>query len=170
MAFNDVIFSRIGTVVTLLAAAGSFYGWHKSNQSATKAEAAVDRINLSREIRDAGGIYSQTCSIIKTVSKIGTASNEEKMQGVDITSIASELNDFINFIAENTHTQETKKKIDFDCATFCEDVRSDIPQLTDAVSIKEQLEIGRRIYTKIVAFQPHAKNLADNLTFKHKDS
>ncbi|HIC7325778.1 TPA: hypothetical protein ACW5VC_002962 [Yersinia enterocolitica] len=164
MEFNDVIFSRVGTVVTFLCAFGSAYSWFRSSQSATKAEKAVDKINYQRKILDASSLYDHTTRILKVVGKIGSAANKERIRGLDTDEIANELSEYITLVLENTYDVETKEKLSIDPIKFCDDIKQDIENLVDAVSLEDKLKYGRAIQAKIFQFSPQLKSLTNKLT------
>jgi hypothetical protein len=165
MDINDVWLSRIGTFVTIAGAIGSLWGWKKSRGAATEAQKVLSKIDHQRNIREMSNLHVELSKTLKSLRAIGFGSNVEKLRGINIDTIISVVEDFIEMFANQALKPETIEKLNFDANKFCDEIRDNISELSDAKKPTEKLKIGRTLYTKISAIQPQISLISDNLTY-----
>ncbi|RHH96547.1 hypothetical protein DW184_24615 [Enterobacter cloacae] len=168
MEMNDVLLSRIGTVVTILCAIGSLVGWLKSRRAATQAESAVRQIQYHRSVRQAGTVHAALNSAIKSLRTVGLGCNAEKIVGIKMEPIIEETELFLELFQAAFADPQLAGKINVHIDDFTFVVRRHISLLSDAVSAEDKLKESRQIYLKLSSLQPGIGRIADEFTFNPK--
>lgn len=96
---------------------------------------------------------------MQDVSVIGLSATSSSILGLDCSSIAKQLEDYLSFLEVNTVYYE--ENAENRAKELCDFLKEAIPKLSDSKTILEKLNNGREIHQKIQSFRPKAKEVSD---------
>lgn len=148
--------SIIGSIASIGGAFWAFIEARKSSQSASKAEEIKNTIKERRKLIEINQIHNETTKILNKVSSIGPACDTKLLRGVNGASIAIEVGEYTRHL--NEHISDLNEPLKTQIVELCENLRSDIETLSEAITAEEIKSIGKTIYYKIYSILPSIKN------------
>ncbi|ACS80420.1 hypothetical protein Desal_2364 [Maridesulfovibrio salexigens DSM 2638] len=115
-------------------------------------------IKNKRDLSEASELYNQTKTIWNTISNIGPFSSKN-LNGYNTVKTAEELGEYLSFVNERRtlfepHAENPASKL-------YEDLKDEIPKLSNANQSLEIIKIGTRIYWEIDKFKALVKEIKD---------
>ncbi|GAO36361.1 hypothetical protein SCT_1767 [Sulfuricella sp. T08] len=105
-------------------------------------------------------VYADTKRILAVASEVGPSSNAKLLRGVNCAKIAREIEEYARSLLEQS--SNFTDIFGNEARSLCDDLRSDIEALAEAVTPEDMKAHGKSIYYKIQAFMPIAKQHADD--------
>lgn len=98
--------------------------------------------------------------MISVAGEVGPATDPKRLRGVDSARIARELSEYVRLVLDES--SHFPADIANEARDFCDRLGPDIQALAEARIPEVQKALGTRIHQNILAFQSHAKKLADD--------
>jgi len=156
----DSTLSILGSIASIAGALWAFHEALKSTNAATKAELLRDEIVHRRKLLEVAQVYADTKRVLTVVSEVGPSSDPKRLRGVNSAKIAKEIEEYARSLQEQSgHFSDFFGNA---ARSLCENLRSDIEALADAVTPESKKEHGKSAYYKIEAFLSIAKQHADD--------
>lgn len=155
----DSLISIAGSVASIGGAIWAFVEARHAASSANKAELVRDELIDRRKLVEVSKVFAQTERILTAVSKIGPSCNLKTLKGVDCVSIAKEIEEYSRFL--NTQSAHFSELFENRARVLCDDLKSDIEELSEVSASEIKKQVGKRIYYKIYEFMPFVKDMAD---------
>lgn len=155
----DAALSVLGSVASIGAALWAFIEARRARRSAEKAETVRNELIDRRHLVEVSQLLPETRRILQSVSRVGPASTEKKLRGIDCAEIASEVDEYSRLIGE----LEAHFVADFQNSAreLRAELRGDISALADAKTFERKKSAGMLIHEKIDNFLPLVKDLLD---------
>ena len=93
------------------------------------------------------------------VSKVGPSFNPSVFAGINCADIAKEVEIFSSFILEQS--EHFSQNFNNKAKKLNSDLKSDIENLSEAITFEDTKKYGKSIYYKIQTFIPIVKKLSD---------
>jgi hypothetical protein len=151
--------SIIGSLASLFGAFWSLREAGKAKRSADKAEHVRQELADRRQLAEVAQVQQELKRLLASVAKVGPASTQQLMKGLNCAAIASEVQAFLATLIE----QRGRFSDHFDerVARLRADVKSDIESLAAARTFEERKRHGKNIYYALEKFAPVLKQLSD---------
>lgn len=155
----EIWISIFGSIASIGGAFWAFIEARKSSQSASKAEEIKNTITKRRKLIEINQIHAETTKILNKVSSIGPACDTKLLRGIKGASIAIEVGEYTRHL--NEHISDLNEPLKTQTAELCENLRSDIETLSEAITAEDLKSIGKIIYYKIYNILPSIKKESD---------
>lgn len=153
------ILSIIGSLASIGAAIWAFIEAKKSINAANKAEEFKNEIIYLRKTVEVSQVYAETKRVLNVVSKVGPSFNPSVFAGINCVDIAKEVEVFSSFILEQS--EHFSQNFNNKAKELNGDLKSDIENLSEAITFEDTKKYGKSIYYKIQNFIPVSKKLLD---------
>jgi hypothetical protein len=158
MKIVDII-SVIGSFASVGAAIWAYVEARKSINAASKAEEFKNEIIYLRKTVEVSQVYAETKRLLNVVSKVGPSFNPSVFAGINCADIAKEVEIFSSFILEQS--EHFSQNFNNKAKELNSDLKSDIENLSEAITFEDTKKYGKSIYYKIQTFIPIVKKLSD---------
>lgn len=155
-----VALSVLGSIASIGAAFWAFVEARRARSSAMQAERVRSEMIDRRHLVEVSQLLPETRRILQSVSRVGPASTDKKLKGVDCSEIAREVDEYSRLIGEMeahfvVHFQNKARELRGE-------LRPLISALADASSFDQKKAAGMLIHEKIDGFLPLVKELLDD--------
>lgn len=159
MSTIQIWISVIGSIASIGGAIWACVEAQNASKSASKAKTVRDEIIERRKLVEVSQVHVETNRILKVVSTVGPACNQQYLRGIKCGSIAKEVEEYSRYI--NEHSSHFTDLFENKAKELCEQLYPDIEALSEAKTFEEKKSAGKDIYYKINSFMPFVKELSD---------
>jgi len=151
--------SILGSIASI---GGAMWAYHQATQSkkyAKEAQQIRDELINRRTLVEVSQVHTETSRILKVVSKVGPTCTATSIKGINVASIAQEVEEYSRFLnAQSSHFSDL---LDNRAKALCASLNGDIEALSEASNFETIKATGKSIYYKINEFLPSVKSLTD---------
>ena len=155
----ESVISIIGSIASIFGAIWALREARKAKNAAEKAERLRNEIINRRKMVEVSQVFAETRRILTVVGKIGPSCNAKLLRGVNCADIAMQVNEYVSYLLEQS--EHFSNSIGNKAKVLCNELRSDIENLSEAISFEDKKKYGKSIYYKILDFKPMVKQLSD---------